>query len=491
MRTQILTLASLLLFSLLATGQNYQTVYPDKENCFLMGNDNVICLRIDSLSEGTSAILHPSRISTYTGDYCSTPFEGSWIGKEIEIQDNGENVFINYADKPVTINTQAALGEEWVAYDIPGEMEIRATVIAHDLMDFLELTDSVKTIAFQAYDAEGDSLDMEVNEMQVQISKHHGWVQPLSFYFFPAHQQWYPDMKLQVLSLAGLSEPQRGIKNLTWFEVFDFQPGDVLHVLEENGTWMGEEDGYFQTTETRAIFEYLERTDYDSDSIMYLYVRTRRIHYQWMDSIAITLDTLFQTIRPYDDFDKLPLEPSSGNVDIHDAEMYSFFHLMKDEFMVKTNCYNLYYLGEDDCWYALMVDVVPSKTSYYEGLGGPYYPQEAMFGALARRELVYYQKDSETWGTPLDVSSVENYVKPNMVKIYPNPVRESFTVNIDPSLSGEFTLRLVDVNSRSVHQQHVSAGATTVNVAHLPSGIYFCIVSGKQGILHSHKILVR
>ncbi|TVQ18061.1 MAG: T9SS C-terminal target domain-containing protein [Bacteroidetes bacterium] len=491
MRSHVLTFASLMFFSLLATGQNYQAVYPDKENCFLMGNDNVICLRIDSLSEATTTILHPSRISLNTGDYCSSPFEGSWIGKEIEIRENGENVFINHADTPVTINTQAIEGEEWVAYEVPGEMEIRATVVAHDLMDFLELTDSVKTIAFQAYDAGGDPLDMEVNEMQVQLSKHHGWVQSLNFYFFPAHQQWYPDMKLRQLSLAGLSEPQTGITNLSWFEVFDFQPGDVLHVLQENGTWIGEYDGEFHTTETRNIFEYLDRMDFDGDSIMYSYVRTRRIHYQWMDSVAITLDTLSQTIRPYADFDKLPLEPGSGNEDTHDAEMYSFFHLIKDEFLVKTNCYNLYYRGEDDCWHALMVDVVPSTNSFYEGLGGPYYPQEAMFGSLVRRELVYYQKDGQTWGTPLDVSSVESFVKPDMVKIYPNPVREAFTLDIDPSLSGEFSLRLVDVNSRNVHQQKVSSGATTINVSHLPPGIYFCIVAGKQGVIHSHKLLVR
>ncbi len=491
MRKQIFTLVSLMFFTLLAAGQNYQTVYPDKENCFLMENNNVICLRIDSVSEGTTTILHPSRVSLNTGDECFSPFAGSWIGKEIEIKDNGENVFINHADEPVIINTQATLGNEWVAYEVPGQLQIKATVVAHDMMDFLELSDSVKTFAFQAYNAGGEPVEMDVNEMQVQISKHYGWVQPLSFYFFPAHQQWYPEINLQELSLAGLSEPQMGIKNLTWFEVFDFQPGDVLHVLEEDGEWEGEADGYFQITETRVIYEYLSRSDYDGDSIEYSYARSRRIHLLWMDSIAVMHDTLTLSITPNPGFDQLPLTAVPHSEFGEELDHYFYYELHMGEFYQKADVFNVIEHFSNTCWHILPSWRLPPVNYYYQGLGGPYYPQVSMWAGLVSRELVYYEKDGETWGTPLDVSSVEKYTKPNLVKIFPNPVRESFTVTIDPSLSGEFLLSLVDVNSRSVLQQKVPSGATSINVAHLPPGIYFCIVSGKPGIIQSHKLLVR
>lgn len=492
MRTQIFIFVSLMFFSLLATGQNYQTVYPDQENCFLMENNNVICLRIDSLSEGTSTILHPSRVSLQTDENCFSPFAGSWIGKEIEIRDNGENVFINHADEPVTINTLAALGEEWVAYDVPGEMEVRATVIAHDLMDFLELTDSVKTIAFQAYSAGGEPVEMDVNEMQVQISKHYGWVQPLSFYFFPAHQQWLPEMKLQELSLVGLSEPQRGIKNLTWFEVYDFQPGDVLHVFQESGDWIGEVDGYYNITETRSIFKYLERVDYE-DSIQYTFSRVQRIEMAWLDSIAVFTDTLTQVITPNLLFEKLPFEPVFDFLFKDEEEVYMHYAMWQDEDgHLAKGIYNYWFNWfTDDCWLPGHVDKSGWSRYFMKGLGGPYHTLYDMFGSLYLNELVYYEKDGLTWGTPLDVSSVEKYTKSNLVKIYPNPVRESFTVTIDPSLSGEFLLSLVDVNSRSVLQQKVPSGATSINVAHLPPGIYFCMITSKQGVVHSHKMLVR
>ena len=497
MRTLTLTLTSLILFSLFAIGQNYQTVYPDQENCFFNDNDNIICLRIDSLSEGDVTVLHPSRVNLYKSDYngddCFSPFVGSWIGKEIEIRDYGENVFINHADEPVTINTSAVLGNEWVAYEVPGELQIKAKVVAHNVMNFLELTDSVKTIAFQAFDAVGDSLEMDVNGMQVQISKHHGWVQPLNFYYFPDFYFHWFDMRLQELLIAGLSEPQMGVKNLTWFEVYDFQPGDVLHMRRKSGSWVGEVDGYYNITETRSVFKYLERIDYE-DSIQYTYSLIERVEMQWLDSIAVIKDTLTQVITPNPSFNKLPFEPAFDFLFKNNPEVYMYYAMWKDEdghFAKGT--YNYWFdMYADDCWIAGHFDKSTTGSRYFmKGLGGPYHALYDMFGSLFVQELVYYQKDGVTWGTPLDVSSVKKYTKPNLVKIYPNPVRDFFTINIDPFLSGELSLQLVDVNSRSVHQQRVSSGATNVNVAHLTPGIYFCIVTGKQGVIHAHKLLIR
>ncbi len=493
MRITVLFIGCLFFFSLLARGQNYQTVYPHQENCFANENGFFSCLRIDSLSEGNPVKLYPSPIHLYTGDQCYSPLTGSWIGKKIEIRESGENVFFNYAGQPVTIKTHAVPGDEWVAYEVPGELQIMASLVAHEEMDFLELTDSVKTIAFQAYDPEGDLLDMDVNGLQVKISKDHGWIQPLNFYFFPDFESVYPEMNLQELTLTGLSEPQMGLLNLTWFEVYDFQPGDVLHVLEEDGTWVGEEDGYFEITETRTIFEYLDRTDHN-DSIEYTYVQKQRIHKQWIDSLILTHDTLTRFIKPNADFDELPytaVPPYEGD----EYHFYYFYDLSIGDFYQKTDRHLLFekgYEGTDSlCWQIMIAWRVPSVKYYYKGLGGPYYPREEMHAALAKRKLVYFEKDGETWGTPLDVTSVEAREKPAMVKIFPNPARGSFRVDIDPSLSGEYSIKLLDVNSREVHLQKVNPGTTTINVSHLPPGIYFGVITGQQGVVHTHKLLLQ
>lgn len=485
----------LMLFSLLTMGQNYQTVYPNQENCFLTKNGNITCLRIDSLSEESNTVLlHPSRANLSIGDNCFSPFAGSWIGKEIEIRNNGENVFINHADEQVIINTHAGLGYEWVAYEVAGEMEIRATVIAHNTMNFLGLTDSVKTIAFQAYEAGGQPLDFEVNTMQVKISKHHGWIQPLNFNYFPDFYFYYYMLEenLQELSIAGLSEPQKGIKNFTWLDVYDFQPGDVLHVFREDGDWEGMEDGFFNITETRSIFKYLERTDYE-DSIQYTYSRVQRIEKQWLDSIAIYTDTLTKVITPNPSFDNLPFEPAFDLPLKDKTEAYMYYRMWKndDEHLVKSNSNYWFEKHMEGCWFPVHFDGIPNSEYYMKGLGGPYHPFSDMFGHSLIQKLVYYEKDGTTWGSPLDVTSVESIAQPDLVKIYPNPARESFTVDIDPYLSGDFSIRLMDVKGRSVLEQKVSSGNTTVNVTQLTPGIYFCIVTGRQGIVYTHKLLIR
>ncbi len=492
MRVILLVVTSLLLFSLPGTGQNYQTVYPQEEKCFINKDDNFLCLRIDSVLDGATTILYPSRINLNTFDECYSPVAGSWIAKAIEINDNGENVFINYAGDAVMINTLASLDEEWVVYEVPGNMQIRATLVAHELMDFMELTDSVKTIAFQAYDSEGEPLEMDVNEMTVKVSKHYGWVQALSFYFFPDFQAlWYgPNMGLDELYLAGLSEPQVGVQNLMWFDVYDFQPGDVMHVIEENGYWVGQEDGYFQTTETRSVFEYIDRIDH-VDSIEYCYVLNQCILQLWTDSISVSSDTLNVIINPNPFFDQLPYTAVPYNDDSEVPEYYTYFEMNMGEFYQKLDHSFVFEQLDSSCWQMMTGWSLPSVKYYYEALGGPFYPREAAFGQLVRRELAYYEKDGISWGTPLDVTDVEDYTVEAFLSIFPNPAQDFFTVSIAKSFHDKLSLRLMDVNNRSVHYQKVQSGNNIINVSHLKAGIYFCIIINERGVVYSRKLIIQ
>lgn len=492
MRTLVPAIVCLMICSMTVKGQNYQTVYPDVESCFVMEGEKIVCLRIDSLSGENNSVLHPSRVHLLSSEECYAPLDGSWIGKKIEIHDSGENVFINRFDRPVTINTHAALGDQWVAYEVPDELQIEATVVAHDIMDFLELADSVKTIAFQAYNAHGDSLELAVNEMQAQLSKHYGWVRPLNFYHFPMHHASHGELSVQELLLTGLSEPQVGVQNLTWFEVHDFQPGDVLHVLEEDGDWVytGPEEGYFQITETRSVFEYLDRTNH-GDSITYDYVLTQRIHIQGTGQVTATHDTLTKIVNTRPDFDHFPYTAvpfyEGGEV----SEEYSYYTLGQGTFFYKADPFVIFSNEQNQCWQPLSSWRVPFVKYYYQGLGGPYYPRETMNEKLVKRMLAYYEKDGESWGTPLDVSGISPDHQPEWVKIYPNPARESITLSIEPSHAEKLSVRLVDVNSRVVHQQKVSSGTSVIHIEHLPPGVYFCVVFNKDRVLHSHKLVVQ
>ncbi len=56
--------------------------------------------------------------------------------------------------------------------------------------------------------------------------------------------------------------------------------------------------------------------------------------------------------------------------------------------------------------------------------------------------------------------------------IYPNPASDYFTVEVPAWIPGKTFLRMTDIQGRSVLDQPVHSPASTVSVAHLPSGVY-------------------
>ena len=139
------------------------------------------------------------------------------------------------------IKTTALLNDSWTAYYLPDSIKIIATVISHDTMSFLGQLDSVKTIGFQVYDKNMDLLDYPLNTMELRISKNFGFVKTFNFYLFPNLTD-YTSERFEEYSLIGLSNPEIGIQNLTWFEINDFQPGDELHIVNESRSWFAVSD---------------------------------------------------------------------------------------------------------------------------------------------------------------------------------------------------------------------------------------------------------
>jgi hypothetical protein len=56
--------------------------------------------------------------------------------------------------------------------------------------------------------------------------------------------------------------------------------------------------------------------------------------------------------------------------------------------------------------------------------------------------------------------------------LYPNPVKDIFVLNVVPELLGQ-ELEMMDIEGKSVISPMISAVNQSINVQHLPSGIYF------------------
>jgi hypothetical protein len=481
MKTHLTTILCLTIIALTANGQNYQTFSIERESCFTNENGLINCIRIDSVSENLPAILYPAPTHLPISYMCFSPSIGSWIGKKIITKESGENIFLNYANDSVRINTQASLDENWLVWEGQGGVQIIATVVEHQLMDFLEVTDSVKIIAFQAYNSISEPIQMDINDRQIIISKHYGLIKTLNFYYFPDFSLSFP-----FNALVGLSEPIMGIQNLKWLDVYDFQPDDVLHVLRVDGDWVGQSTGYFNITETRKVYKYLERTDYN-DSIFYRYSLKQVVYKDWLNYTAILHDTLTVMIKPYKDFDNLPEGPAIEYYGTGGS--YDYYTMRADEHIIKSKD-NLWYEKSDaNCWEVLHWDGVPLEKYYMKGLGGPYYPYAAMFGSALGEELVYYEKEGIIWGSPLNMTNVENYNNEEFINVFPNPVKDVLTVSIDITLQGSHTLRLINIHGSDVLDPIVLYGNATVDVSKLSQGLYFCVITNNNRVIYSRKII--
>jgi hypothetical protein len=80
------------------------------------------------------------------------------------------------------------------------------------------------------------------------------------------------------------------------------------------------------------------------------------------------------------------------------------------------------------------------------------------------------------------------YTPNNGITLYPNPARESVTIN---GLKGTETVTVYNTNGQVVYIGKTKAGAVQVNMKHLPAGVYLCIVADQAGAQLSRSSFVK
>ncbi len=462
----ISTLLFLLIPVLSSFGQNYQTVRSNGISYFEDDDNYVSCIRIDSVKSETDSVLYPFAVIQEIGDGCYSPYAASWIGSRVIVKESGENLFFNKNNDTIIIKTQAVVGDTWNAYNVNDSLIVKANVTAHDTMTILGLADSVKTIEFQAYNGSMDSMDNSINGLSIKISKNYGIVQTLNFYLFPGFEGGvFPYLENEEYSLVGLSNPEVGLQNLTWFDINDFQVGDEIHVLYEslsNGSTITE---FYKKT----ICKYLERTDY-SDSIVYTYYLKESVN-----DTSVSEDTVTTTIKADSLFDRLPCEPY-----VSDSYVSSLY-MINASILTKVESSGEFTSTTESCWEEL-IDDANCSYSFEKGLGGPYYSCDGVGGAV-NRSLVYYKKSDVTWGTELNITAISEVDQIKNISFYPNPANDIIYLNFENSNYSNYCINIYNIEGRLLKSEKVEATDLKLEVSDLPGGIYFMkIASGKETV---------
>jgi hypothetical protein len=464
----------------LSSAQNYQSVRSDRVSFYK--NDGIYAMRaikIDSVEMiGNDSVLHlfPTiRIISYD---CYDAFGAPWFGKSVTIKPDGTNVFLNKLNLPVTIHTQYPVGMIWVCHTESNGNYVKAYVESVEVIDFLTVTDTVKTIVFYYYNANNQIINEGVHNKRIKLSKNFGMIQALPFYVFPNIDYSYDNYDSEPVVeyvLTGIDN-EIGDSNIGYQDVFDFQPEDEIHTYYESYHRASPSMFYHQIR--RDIRIIIERTDFAEDSVEYIISRCEVFYNKTPSQTIVETfnDTIIQIYRfnnvgVNSKFLQLPQEtyiPYSG------MAAYLWMSKKYNDKLCKQFMDGMEMpMHYDDCYVYPIFDGCLVRNTYAKGLGGPYY-QCSFHSDYLKSHLIYYKKGDETWGTPyvcdwlLGSEDITETSKQEL-KIFPNPAENLVYLTLPefPASIKIFDLSgKLRISSEARNHEHV------LNVSALSAGIY-------------------
>ena len=339
-------------------------------------------------------------------------------------------------------------------------------------VQFLGVSDTLKTIRFNAFDPGGNPVLCPCNNLTIKISRSHGMTRTLNFIEFP-DIYFMMGSSLDEYDLCGWSSPEEGIQNLTIPQVFDFEPGDEMHIYELSMSWMQENFRYYE------IHRVLEKQWINDTILLYDMERCYRREYILSDTLITGHDTvdLFVNILSHEDpgIGRLPETPLFEDSGFGEYYWYKQSDAPVPDRRAKTYFGGFFYDPWEEC-ITMMIDYDYSKY-YVEGLGGPYW-NYGSFGSVNTRELVYFKKGDEEWGEPylcdsllVEVREMESTPETN-VRLFPNPMSDRCRVFV----SGQqvnIPFRIIDVTGNCVRSGVLVKDDPVIHLEEFPRGLYF------------------
>lgn len=467
MKQFILLILVFLISILYINAQNYQTVRSGRIAFFNNDQGRIKCIRIDSVSFDKDSVLFPMHNIQQIDYNCFTPKGNSWMGKKVIIKNNGVNLFFNNNNDTIRINTRAKVGESWTLFEIKDSIKVIAEVKSAEIQAVLNQPDSVKTIGFKVYVKNELVNHHYLSEKTLMISKNDGFVRMMNFNVFPKVPNSSSFDILEPFDLVGLTNPERGVQNLTWFRVYDYQVGDELHIVSRSWDW-SYTPGYSTTYNTKL--KYLEKK-VSKDSVFYRVEKEEsklsKIGINGSTIYTYSHDTLTEVYKPDTLFDKLPDEPIIVD---NGADTYG---MVSDGIFINKSKsgLELRQVDNDSCWHFLIWD--GGGPGYYlKGLGGPYYGYNEI-NRGDEKSLVYYKKGNLTWGTPLVITGIDRLETSDEIMVYPNPAADFIMIESRSGKADKYMISLTDLQGREVvKKETVISTKYKLDISFLKVGAY-------------------
>ncbi len=429
----------------------------------------------------------------FRGEFECNEIAASFLGYEVcQTQDEAQLRVRN--DEYVTIRTNTAVGEVWPAYAFNGDT-VWAEVVSIQDMDFLGLTDEVKSIYFYRQETGGAQVFIPAENHPILVSRQYGLISSFWFRDFPNYTSEAP-IESMLMPLAGLSEPEVGLQNPGWADIFSFQTGDELHILSiTDGLHGGNLGITLEKVFLKATITNVEMT-----------ASPQQISFQ-VDAQRLKTK---QVGPPSSTYQVFPVETFSGVWEYQYAGLeYLDFQpgtlLLETQGEDTTQIRTVFLHGASfcdksakglgdplskngGCGYQPIIDLGPGHF-HRDGLAGPYY-YELGFGGSSTRDVAYFHRGTSECGTPFDfdqITSIDETPDAPVITLGPNPTAGPLRLQLPQGLVAD--LKLYDTHGRLLLSENQAQGTVAWDLGALPAGAYQISVSQDGKMIWQQRVL--
>ena len=483
-----LLLVLLIFTSSLAFTQNYKAFnsstkklfadFPAKQNTYSISFDSVQSVGNDSVYFNFFRLPWEFNFTSYDcgfwgGPECYKQNMPVWIGAKIESDNLYSYNFYPNNGETIHFNFDPFNGDPSIFYQ-DSVQKFSLMFEGTDTISVLNYIDSARFFKISHSDLEGNQINSPLNGQNIILAKEVGLTQFFQIDSFP--------QVLKPLHLIGNENPNLGITKITNEMIFDWQPGDEIQYRE-----------YYYWNNGPPWENF---TRYRKHRILSRTQTSTHLNYQieeeifYADSSFILVDTITKSYNRHTILAQLPFEVFDGNYKSLYLDDYCDFKLWA--FHNKPNN-SLIYCEVDNVWgywdtfgppdeeyktYALGIGVYIDKLMDYHGgislYSGHY------------NNIVYFKKNEIACGDL--IVGIEQYDEVSArVTVHPNPAHSVVYLSADVAIT---KINLIGSNGKVLLSEIYKSNKVTIDVGHLPDGIYFAKIELDTNTILTKKIVV-
>ncbi len=392
------------------------------------------------------------------GGICIDLTGNSWMGNYFFHDTQMHYQFINNEVDTILLHTQENIGHQWVFYTYPNGDYLKATITTVAISNLNGISDSVKTIHLNLYDANGNAGSNSWTQKEILLSQHNGLIKCPVFNEFPTD--------------TNMVTRQFNLNIATTNEIYDFNVGDKFYYQ------------YYRTNNwppTEATdYTHLELMSKTTDTLNQVLTCTyNSAYYNYISNFPNPpyLDSIIYATITYD----FPLNVSMGIPEktAYDSSSCILHNLIQD---FNDNGLSLtepvyvkntkIYCPGNNC-YSETITTLPRISKYTKALGRIYHEEYWGGGGSAPfsyiNKLIGYQKNGINYGNYLAIENLNKNADP-VFQINGNP-SENLSIQWLAKEAGKISV--YSSSGTLVFEKNIYPGYNQFFTKDLANGFYF------------------